>query len=57
MFTKNLLIVFALFFALNANAKMYGVFYGKNGDNLCCPQNDVTDLADLYRKNGGQVIP
>ena len=54
---KLLLIVLALFFALNVDAKMYGLFYGCDGNNdLSCPENDVTDLATLYRKNGGQVI-
>lgn len=42
--------------AMFANATMYGVFYGWNGDNLHCPENDVADLASLYRRNGGNVI-
>lgn len=39
-----------------SNATMYGVFYGWNGNNLHCPENDVTDLATLYRRNGGNVL-
>lgn len=53
---KLLLIFLSLVFSMGIDAKMYGVFYGKNGDGLYCPENDVTDLAKLYRDNGGQVI-
>lgn len=35
---------------------MYGVFYGANIDGLECPENDMTDLAELYRKNNGNVL-
>ena len=56
MFKRITLIIFALVLSLGISAKMYGLFYGIDGDNLGCPENDVTDLAALYRKNGGQVI-
>ena len=35
---------------------MYGLFYGVNSDGLRCPENDVSDLASLYRSKGGNVI-
>lgn len=56
MFKRFILFILALVLSLGVNAKMYGLFYGIDGDNLGCPENDVTDLAELYRKNGGQVI-
>ena len=56
MFKRVILFIFALILSLSVDAKMYGLFYGIDGDNLGCPENDVTDLAELYRKNGGQVI-
>jgi hypothetical protein len=56
MFKRLILFIFALILSLGVDAKMYGLFYGIDGDNLGCPENDVTDLAELYRKNGGQVI-
>lgn len=53
---RKIILIFALLLSIGAQARMYGLFYGIDGDNLGCPENDVTDLADLYRKNGGQVI-
>ena len=55
MFKRFILFIVALILSLGVDAKMYGLFYGIDGD-LGCPENDVTDLAELYRKNDGQVI-
>ncbi len=56
MYRRIVTIVLTLLVALSVDAKMYGLFYGIDCDGLECPENDVTDLAELYRKNGGQVI-
>lgn len=56
MYRKIVTIALMLLIALSIDARMYGLFYGIDCDGLNCPENDVTDLADLYRKNGGQVI-
>ena len=53
---KNIIIVFFLFVCQCSYATMYGVFYGANIDGLECPENDMTDLAELYRKNNGNVL-
>lgn len=49
------LLILMLFPSIS-NGKMYGLFYGVNGDGLRCPENDVSDLASLYRSKGGNVI-
>ena len=56
MYRRIVTIALTLLVALSVDAKMYGLFYGIDCDGLECPENDVTDLAELYRKNGGQVI-
>lgn len=56
---KNCFLVFALVFlgvASPCQGKMFGLFYGCNGDDLNYAENDVKALADLYRKNNGNVI-
>lgn len=56
MFKVFMLALLMLFDVSVCQAKMYGVFYATNGDDLSCPENDVTDLAELYRERGGNVI-
>lgn len=56
MFKCFMLAVLMLFSIDVCQAKMYGVFYATNGKDLNCPENDVTDLAKLYRERGGNVI-
>ena len=56
MFKRIFFSISFIAISLVCNATMYGLFYGTNGNDLNCPENDVTDLAELYRKNGGQVI-
>lgn len=56
MFRRFMLAVLMLFSINVCQAKMYGVFYAANGEDLNCPENDVTDLAKLYRERGGNVI-
>lgn len=54
----RIIIIFLMLmlFPSITNGKMYGLFYGVNGDGLRCPENDVSDLASLYRSKGGNVI-
>ena len=39
-----------------ADSKAYGVFYGTNGRDLTCPENDMADLASLYRNRGASIF-
>ena len=54
---KNIFItIIFLFISINnTNGKVYGVFYAVNGD-LNCPENDMKDLADLYRNRGAMIF-
>lgn len=56
--TYRIIIIFLtlILFPSIINGKMYGLFYGVNSDGLRCPENDVSDLASLYRSKGGNVI-
>lgn len=51
-----LLILFFLGMAFPCQGKMFGLFYGCNGDDLLYAEEDVKALASLYRKNNGNVI-
>ena len=55
-FKKILLVTLFIFAANLAYSKVYGVFYGTNGWNLSCPENDITDLAKLYRNRGASIF-
>ena len=54
-FKRNVLLFLLLCATIVAQGKVYGVFYGANGSSLSCPENDVTDLAKLYRSKGAGI--
>lgn len=51
-----LIISLTLIGYVSVQAKMFGLFYGVDGYGLSSNENDITALADLYRKNNGSVI-
>ena len=54
-FKKGILLLLLLCTSIITQCKVYGVFYVVNGHNLGCPENDVTDLAKLYRSKGAGI--
>ena len=57
MMCKSFIVaILFILFPLISEGKMYGMFYGVNTEGLRCSENDVSDLASLYRSKGGNVI-